>query len=50
MGVETPEVSEVRFRGTYLSDADGRIVLIRSANSVLGEAGRLRIEIKLSQS
>ena len=50
MGVETPEIAEVRFRGTYLSDENGRIVLIRSANSVLGEAGRLRIEIHLSQS
>ncbi|MFK5955013.1 MAG: hypothetical protein QM477_01055 [Planctomycetota bacterium] len=49
MEVETPEVKEVRFHGTYLSDKNGRIVLIRSANSVLGEAGRLRIEIQLSQ-
>lgn len=50
MSVETPEISVVRFHGTYLSDAKGRIVLIRSANSVLGESGRLRIEIQLSQS
>lgn len=50
MGVETPELREVRFHGTYQSDASGRIVLIRSANSVLGESGRLRIEIQLSQS
>jgi len=50
MEVETPELREVRFHGTYQSDEKGRIVLIRSANSVLGESGRLRIEIQLSQS
>lgn len=48
MEVETPEFREVRFRGTYQSDEQGRIMLIRSANSVLGETGRLRVEIQLS--
>ncbi|MDA0666504.1 MAG: hypothetical protein O3A95_05740 [Planctomycetota bacterium] len=49
MEVETPELREVRFHGTYQSDERGRIVLIRSANSILGEGGRLRIEIQMSQ-
>ncbi|MHC4379774.1 MAG: hypothetical protein ACYSU1_01605 [Planctomycetota bacterium] len=49
MAVETPEVREVRFHGTYRTDMDGRLVLIRSANSVLGEGGRLRIELQLAE-
>lgn len=49
MGLETPEVSEVRFRGNYRTDEEGRLVLLRSANSVLGEGGRLRVELKLGE-
>ncbi|MGB0952291.1 MAG: hypothetical protein ACPG31_03620 [Planctomycetota bacterium] len=49
MNVEVPEVREVRFQGTYETDADGRLLLIRSANAVLEDAGRLRLELQLSE-
>lgn len=48
MAVEAPEMCEVRFHGTYRTDTEGHLVLIRSANSVLGEGGRLRIELQLA--
>ena len=49
MNVEVPKVQEVRFRGTYETDAEGRLLLIRSANGVLGESGRLRLDLHLSE-
>ncbi len=50
MKVETPEVRQVSFVGHYLTDANGKLVLIRSANSILGDGGRLRLEFQLSDS
>ena len=50
MKVEIPEVRQVSFVGHYLTDAEGKLVLVRSANSVLGEGGRLRLEFQLSDS
>lgn len=49
MNVEVPEVREVRFQGTYETEADGRLLLIRSANAVLEDPGRLRLELQLSE-
>lgn len=50
MNVEVPEVREVRFYGRYETDAQGRLLLIRSANHVLEDSGRLRLQLALSDS
>lgn len=50
MNVEVPEVREVRFQGTYETDAAGGLLLIRSANSVLGEPGRLRLQLNFNDA
>mgnify|MGYP006935312759 CR=1 FL=1 len=47
LSIETPEVGEMRFQGTYLADDSGRIVLVRSARSLLGEATRLRLVLQV---
>ncbi|MCP4094095.1 MAG: hypothetical protein GY747_11665 [Planctomycetes bacterium] len=48
LAIETPEVAELKFQGTYLADEKGRIVLIRSATSLLGEATRLRLVLNMT--
>lgn len=50
LSIETPEIGELRFQGTYVSDEAGRIVLVRSARSLLGEATRLRLVLQVSPS
>jgi len=47
LAIETPEIGELRFRGTYIADDSGRIVLVRSARALLGEATRLRLVLKV---
>jgi len=48
LAIETPEVAELKFQGTYVADDNGRIVLVRSATSLLGEATRLRLVLQVS--
>jgi hypothetical protein len=48
LALETPEVGELRFQGTYVADDTGRIMLVRSANALLGEATRLRLVLQVS--
>lgn len=48
MGLEHPRLSELRFAGTWEPDEDGKIVLVRSAKSLLGEGVRVRLEVQLS--
>jgi len=47
LSIETPEVGELRFQGTYVADDEGRIMLVRSARSLLGEATRLRVVLQV---
>lgn len=46
--IETPEVGELNFQGTYVADENGRIVLMRSSTSLLGEATRLRLVLNVA--
>lgn len=46
--IETPEIGVLNFQGTYVADENGRIVLIRSATSLLGEATRLRLVLNVT--
>jgi|FLOH01.1.fsa_nt_gi hypothetical protein len=48
LALEIPEVAELHFQGTYVADENGRIVLVRSARSLLGDATRLRVVVQLS--
>jgi hypothetical protein len=48
LAIETPEIGELNFQGTYVADENGRIVLIRSASSLLGEGTRLRLVLNVA--
>jgi len=48
LALEIPEVAELRFQGTYVADDSGRIVLVRSARSLLGDATRLRVVLQVT--
>lgn len=48
MGLEHPELSELRFAGTWEPDENGKITLVRSAKSLLGDGVRVRLEVQVS--
>ncbi|MHC4839305.1 MAG: hypothetical protein ACYTF3_14225, partial [Planctomycetota bacterium] len=47
MGLEHPDLKEVRFAGTWETDADGRVRLSRSAGGLLGPESELVLELQL---
>jgi len=48
MGIEHPELRELRFAGTWEPNEEGQIMLVRSASSLLGPGARVKLVLTVS--
>ncbi len=48
VSVERPEVTTLRIQGRFVPDAEGRIVVEREGNQLLGGLGKVRMELQVT--